>query len=227
MKVIQVFFHESQYEKLEGSFYPYYNKECDVFFENSVIRKLVGEGEHVGHEYFGVVSHKLREKIGFTKENWKNNPNIANISTNNFSVEQFAELLYFGLPDAMSFQRHVPHDTISVADQFHPGFKNFWSIIMHKIGVKWEPVRYQDVFYCNFFVAKSEWYERYVKEMLAPAMDVMAAIPELYDNSRYPQPLPPDLREKWGFDFYTFHPFLCERMFTHFVHMHNLKCLHY
>lgn len=229
MRVHQIYFKEEQKERIEAEFYPTLNEKCDVFFENSVIRDLILRDEHKmsDADYFGVVSYKLREKLGFTKENWKNNKNIANVSTQDFTVEQFKQQLYQGNPDAMSFQRHVPHDCVSVADGFHPGFKNFWTIILNKIGMRWEPTSYENVFYCQFFVAKSELYDRYVKEMLIPAMDVMKAMPELYMNSSYPYALPADLQEAWGIKHYTFHAFLCERFFTHFAHIHNLKCLHY
>ncbi|HXP51389.1 MAG TPA: hypothetical protein VN922_15640, partial [Bacteroidia bacterium] len=91
----------------------------------------------------------------------------------------------------------------------------------------WKPQSYKDVFYCNFFAAKSEIYEKYVTEMLIPAMNIMHKMPELFANSNYPKPLPQNLKDKWGFNHYTFHSFLCERMFTHFAYANNLNCMHY
>lgn len=227
MKVFQIYFEHDQLAGLEKEFFPYYNYDCSVYFENSVIRELIEIGAHKRSEYFGVVSYKLRTKLGFTKDNWRNNKNIANISTQDFTPKQFNEQLYKGKPDAMSFQRHVPHDCITVADGFHPGFKKHWIELMSKIGYKWEPTQFQDVFYCNYQVVKSDIYGRYVKELLAPAMDEMEMMSGLYDRCHYPNSLPTNLKEKWGVDHYTFHAFLCERMFTYFAHIHNLKCLHY
>jgi hypothetical protein len=225
MRIYQIFFRKEQICKLD--YFPVYNFDCTVFFENSVIRKLINHNLHLESDYFGVVSHKLREKIGITKTNWKNCKNIANVSVNDFTPEQFKQELYKHRPDAMSFQRHMPHDPIRVADRYHPNFSKYFKEIMNKAGYKWEPTHFEDVFYCNYFVAKSEIYEKYVKEMLAPCMDIMEGMPELMENSRYPDPLPEHLKIKFGINNYPYHPFLCERMFSYFSHLHNLKCLHY
>jgi hypothetical protein len=225
MKVYQIFYHINQIPKLD--FTPVYNHECTVFFENSIIRKLVENDLHLSSDYFGVVSHSLRDKVRITKTSWKNSKNIANVSINEFTPEHFREELYKNKPDAMSFQRHMPHDPIRVADKYHPNFSKYFKEIMQKAGYNWEPIHLEDVFYCNYFVAKSEIYEKYVQEMLIPCMDIMKEMPELMENSRYPKALPDHLKKSFGINHYPYHPFLCERMFSYFAHLHKLKCLHY
>lgn len=231
LRIYQIYFSMPQLFRITEEFpdyIKYHNEDCTVFFENDVMRKLVEDGKHLGVEYFGVVSHKLKEKLGFTmKEKWRHLPNIANHSTNEFTPELFEAELRKGKPDVMSFQRHMPHDPIKQADRFHPEFSSYWAYIMHQIGYKWEPTHFQDVFYCNYFVAKPEIYEKFVKEMLAPAMDVMKNMPELMGNSRYAQVLPAVLQAKFGITWYPYHPFICERMFSYFVHLHQYKTLHY
>lgn len=227
MKVYQIYFDPAHVDQLEPEFHWYPNEACTVYFENSVIRKLVEDDAHKNAFYFGVVSYQLRSKIGFTKENWKNNPNIHNKSTQEFTPTEFKRQLYQGMPDAMSFQRHVGHDTVLTAEGFHPGFMKHWKEVMSRIGYFWEPTRIENIFYCNYFVARTDLYERYVKEMLAPAMDVMDTMEQLWEPCRYPKPLPEALRKRFAVDHYTFHAFLCERMFSYFAHIHNLKCLHY
>ncbi len=227
MKVYQIYFDPSQIDQLEPGYDPYFNEVCTVFFESQVIRDLITKNAHMGTEYFGVVSYKIRQKLGYMKENWKNNKNIANTSVREFSPELFESLVDEHKPDAMSFQRHAPHDPIIVADRFHPGFRKHWENIMTQIGYKWEPVRIENIFYCQYFVAKEAIYEHFVKTMLGPAMDVMVNMPELFDNSNYPRPFPENLRKQFGISYWPFHPFLCERMFSYYAHIHNLKCLHY
>jgi hypothetical protein len=225
MKVFQIYFKDEQKEKLDYT--PYYNDDCTPFFENSVVRKLIEGGQHLGSDYFGVVSHKLREKIHITKHSWKDMANISNKSNQQFTPELFKTELYKLKPDAMSFQRHMPHDPISFADKFHPNFSKYFKEIMAKIGFNWAPSHFNNVFYCNFFVAKSEVYEEYVKEMLAPAMDVMLEMPELFNDSKYPYPLPDDLKKKFNCEKYPYHPFIGERMFSYFAHINNLNCTHF
>lgn len=229
MIVYQIYFKEEQVMQLEKEFIPYHNETCTEYFENEVIRRLIMGGQHKITDYFGVVSYQIRQKLGYMKENWKNHPKIANTSTSEFTPQLFAEALYSidPAPDAMSFQRHIGHDTISTADGFHPGFLKYWKHIMGKIGYNWVPETHKDVFYCNYFVAKSHIYEKYVKEMLNPAMVVMLGMPELYEKCNYPKPFPEHLKGKLSVDHWTYHTFLCERMFTYFAHIHNLNCWHY
>lgn len=228
LTVYQIYFHPDQLATLEQEYIPYYNNDCTVFFENDIIRKLITEQKHIGSEYFGVVSHKLREKIGdIMKTKWAGHPNISNHSTNEFTPELFEAELEKHRPDVMSFQRHHRHDPISFADKFHPYFSAYFKIIMDKIGYAWKPTNLEDVFYCNFFVAKCSIYERFVMDMLGPAIDVMKNMESLNRNSHYPHALPEELKTKFNLDHYPYHPFLCERMFSYYVSLHGLKALHY
>lgn len=230
--VYQIYFQEKQLEKLKVEFpdyIPYLNAECSVFFESAVIRDLIqNKAAQFGSDYFAVVSYKLKEKLGYTmKEKWKSIPNIANHSTVEFTPEGFEMELKKHRPDVMSFQRHPPHDPVMFANSFHPNFSNYFKKIMSDIGYSWAPTRFDDVFYCNFFAARSEIYADFVNKMLAPAMDVMKRMPELMENSRYPSILPGNLIERFGIAHYPYHPFLCERMFSFYVHINNLKSMHY
>lgn len=227
LKVYQIYFKPEQLQFLEKEYEPYLNEECSVFFESEVIRKLISEGEHKNSEYFGVVSYALRNKIRITKRDWSKIKNIANTSDKEFTTQDFEDELIAGKPDIMSFQRHVGHDTVSFANQFHPNFSKYFAEIMQKIGYNWTPTHFSNVFYCNYFVAKSEIYERFVTEMLAPAMNVMLEMPELMGDSKYPKPLPEELKNKWGIDHFPYHAFIAERFMSYYAHIHNLKCLHY
>jgi hypothetical protein len=225
MKIYQIYYDNSQLGAID--YIPYFNKNCTVYFENDVIKQLVSDGAHVGSEYFGVVSHKLRQKTEFTKRAWRNIPEIANLSDGVFTPESFEAILNMKNPDAMSFQRHSSHDPISFANKFHPNFSKYFAHIMKDIGYNWTPKVYKNVFYCNYFVAKEEIYDKYCKEMLLPAMSVMEAMPELMANSMYPNRLPEHLVDSFGVPYYPYHTFLCERMFSYFADLHNLKCEHY
>lgn len=229
MKVFQIYFNESQRSYLEPAhFMPFFNYDPSLFLESGVIKDLIDKGHHRDSDYFGVVGYKLREKIGIMTNNWRGHPNIANHSTQEFTPEEFKKQLYQYKPDVMSFQCHAPHDTVMVANQFHPRFAEFWIKIMKQIGYDWEPGDNQNVFYCNYFVARSEIYEKYVAEMLAPAMAVMKYMPELkIDSGYWNSPWPKELHRKFGINHWPYHPFICERMFTYFAEIHNLKCLHY
>jgi hypothetical protein len=222
MRIYQIYFEDSQRAGLE--YVPYRNDDCGVYFESGVIAKLVGEGAHLACDYFGVVSHQLRSKVAYTRDAWKHRGVIANVSTRTFSPADFEQEVTRRAPDAMSFLTHVPHDPVTHADGFHPGFSELFRGIMKAIGHDWTPTAFRHVFYFNYFVARPEIYERYVREMLAPAMAAMDQMPELMRNSGYPHPLPDALRARFGVPHYPYHPFLCERFFSYFAHLHNLDC---
>jgi len=229
LKVFQIYFDESQIPLLEKEYIPFFNDKPTLYLESQVIADLVTTDEHIGSDYFAVVSHKLREKIGpEMKDNWRNHPKIANPSVKDFTPEQFEAELEKHRPDVLSFQCHMPHDTIQVADRFHPGFQKHWEKIMHEIAYEWTPTRFEDVFYCQFFAAKSAIYESFVSDMLLPAMRVMDTMPELMLNANYNNtPFPEYLKKKYNVENWTFHPFICERMFSWYAHKNKLKCLHY
>lgn len=223
LKIYQIYYENSQLNKLDYT--PYLNENCTKYFESQVMVDLINSGAHNDYSYFGVVSHKLREKLSFAKS--YSIPNIANKSVHEFTPEMFEFELWKQLPDAFSFQRHLPHDPISFADKFHYRFSDYFKKIMREIGYNWSPVLFENVFYCNYFSARSEIYEHFVKTMLEPAIEVMETMPELITNSGYPKKLPEKLRANWGFDFYPYHAFICERMFSFYAHLNKLKCLHY
>lgn len=227
LTVYQIYFSEEQKKQLVRGYVPFHNENCSVFFENEVIVNLIEQNAHLDSEYFGVVSYKLYDKVGDMRVKWKNIPNIANHSTNKFMPEMFERHLMLNKPDVMSFQRHQGHDPISFANRFHPKFSEYFAKIMFSIGYNWRPTHFEDVFYCNYFVAKSEIYHQFVHEMLIPAMNVMKTMPELMQNSGYPHKLRPELQQQWGVEHYPYHAFLCERMFSYFVYLKKLKCLHF
>jgi hypothetical protein len=227
MKVFQIYFDQSQIDKLEPGFIPYFNEKCTVYFENQVIRELIEKGEHLNRAYFGVVSYNMRDKHFAMRMRWNNIHGIRNESDREFSFEDFCDVISMEEPEAMSFQTHAPHDPIAFANRVHPGFLVFWTHILEEIGYKWEPTVYENVFYCNYFVAKRNVYDKYVREMLIPAMEVMKEIPELMQRCLYPRVPSDRLKADLGIDHYPWHPFILERLFTFYAHIHNLKCSHF
>lgn len=130
--IYQIYFDESQRAGLD--YIPYRNDDCTVYFESAVMRRLVEAGSHRASDYFGVVSYQLRPKIGGTRESWRHNEGIANVSARDFTPEAFERELRRETPDAMSFVRDAPHDPVTLADRFHPGFSRHFQRIRAMIG---------------------------------------------------------------------------------------------
>lgn len=210
--IYQIYFDDIQLGKIE--FIPYKNENCTIFFENSAIIDLIRNNKHRDSRYFGVFSYQVRNKTRLINRN-KMEFNKDSILLNMESLEH----------DIIYSQQNPPHDIISYANRFHPNFSKYFKEVMNRVGYDWKPTILNNVILCNFFTAKSEIYQRYVDEMLSPAMGEMINIPELMDDSKYQKKLPERLRKSFGINHYPYHPFICERMISYFIHIHNLKCL--
>ena len=144
MKVFQIYFDDSQQAGLD--YIPYRNDDCTVYFENSVIKNLVESGAHEGCDYFGVVSYRLRAKLAWTRSHWRHSA-IWNVSNRTFTPGDFEAELLRRAPDAMSFQQHIPHDPVTLANHFHQNFSDYFARVMAAIGYPWRPTVFDDIFY--------------------------------------------------------------------------------
>ena len=54
-------------------------------------------------------------------------------------------------------------------------------------------------------------------------IQVMETMPELWQNAGYVEPLPEDLKQKWGVSFYPYHSFVLERLFSYYCHVNKSK----
>lgn len=217
MSVIKIYqiYHKPEQEPLLR-FTPYYNENCSVYFENSVIAELVGYKAHKNSDYFGVFGPNFVDKIEMG-----NGPRVGKV------VNYAGGIVVNTETDVLGMVRYFPHDPVSIFLGMHPRLPEFFAHVLYRLGHEYTPAIYEHVFYSNLFIARSEIYERYVTELLNPAMKVMDAMPELMCDSGYPRPLPSDLKQKWGIDFYPYHAFICERLFSYFVHLNKFNVKYY
>lgn len=218
MVVYQIYFQDQQKKLLEPEFIPYKNEDCTIFFENSVIKDLVDQGHHKRSEYFGVVSYNLRYKLGLRSRNVEEV--VRNRNAKDFD---FSNLQMQG--DVMAISNIIGHDTVTNAQRYHPNFIKLFERVTDAIGIKWRPTIFEVPIYWNFFIAREEIYEEYVK-YLTRAMEVMYDMKELYENANYHKPLPKDLQEKFMLPHYPYHTFICERLPNWFFHINKIKCHH-
>lgn len=212
LKIYQVYYEDSQLGLCD--FTPVKNENCTEFFENSVIAELVSAEKEA--DYIGVVSWNLRGKlispIGPTGYGFMFNENdIYNVIDRK------------GVADVFGFIRYNNHNPLTYFCGVHPKLENFTLKILSELGRGIIPTTLDHVFYGNHFVAKREVYQSYVSELLIPAMEIMKTMPELWQDSGYPKPLPKHLSEKWGVSFYPYHAFICERLFSYWCHVKNLN----
>ncbi len=208
LKIYQI--HYKPEQDLHPNFIPYDNtNRCTVFFENSVIKELIEEGKHKDCEYFGVVSARFSEKV------------------HNFDYDKFCAILKDKNPDIMAFVRMKPptdKSFLEFTSRFHPYFKVYFERVFQRAGFPVLEYIHEPVYF-NYFVAQSDIYEQYIKEMLIPCMEVMKDMPELFMNSNYKKGLPftEETKKSTGIDYYPYHPFICERFFSYYVQLKGLR----
>jgi hypothetical protein len=223
LKIYQIYFNDTQIPVLE--FEGISNQDCTEFFEASVIRDAIESGKHLENRYFGILPPKFIEK-----RDWINNQFWSGEIDSKYIIDtssQHQTKKNIIKSDVVSFTHQIIADPITDMEYMHKNIALHFSEIMNKIGYDWKPAVFRHVIYSNLFIAKSEIYERFVKEMLAPAMDLMKGMPELWQDSGYPKPLPKELQQKFGCQHYPYHSFICERMISYYIHIHNLNCKHF
>ena len=180
----------------ESNWWRLYDRSSRVspYFENDVIKEIVAAGHGTGFDYLGIFSHAIGSKITFKENGLLFNP------------ENLKAVISKGEADFYSFQkRRSNKNIVHQAEQWHPGITGFTKSILEKIGYSL-PDRLDRIVLFNHFVARREVYDRYVHEMLIPAMNVMANMPELYGNAGYKTDPPK------GFNHWPYHPFILERL---------------
>lgn len=122
-------------------------------------------------------------------------------------------------------------DLLTKAELFHPGFKNIWITLMKKLLPDLsESEVWNDkipMFYNNYWYAKPKVILGY-REFLKKAEEELEKIPEVYNDSGYTVGnVPKEQLEKiTGKRYYTFHPFIFERLPCIFVWYKKYSCLY-
>lgn len=209
LKIYQIYYNQKTKTHCYNGrkWWKHYNNEFKLtpFFENQVINDLLKNGEHKSSEYFGVFSHDISKEITFKEESLHFNP------------ENLRECLKSG-HDVYSFQKRRRQDNIIYqAENYHKGIVEMTEFILNKIGYE-IPKKTDKIVLFNHFVMKSKIYERYYKEMLRPAMNVMKSMDELHQDAKYRQ-LSKKIYPKFTltdnqgkeYNHFPYHPFILER----------------
>lgn len=208
----QIYYHEVQKENMWSFSVPYYNENLTIFFENSVISKLVSETKV---DKIAVCSWKLKDKL-----QW----NLARPRKPSDITEELLNSDY----DVLPFTRNSKHhEMLAAANLWHPGFKETMTKIVEGIGKKMRS-EVKIPIYQNAFSAKREIYQDYVNDYLNPAIELVKNDPEVYKmatvNSNYTKLMREDcasaeyLQGKIGFPYYPLIPFVLERLFSLYVY---------
>lgn len=192
----------------------YKNDNLTEHFENSVIVDLYEKGECRKEKYFGVFSHAFKKKIVLSDRGDSASPRTIKDRIEGHDVYSF-------------FRRRRQTNIVYQAENYHRGFINMVDKILAEIGFLPEtPRRLDCVILFNYFIARDDVYEAYVKELLIPAMEVLENMPEAYNDAIYKktnQETKEKFKKAWGKPWYPYHPFILERLPSIFVQKHKLN----
>ena len=222
IEVYQIYFNEQSKANCFPEWKHYDNSgKLTEYFENSVIVDLINKGAHKNSEYFAVFSHDIKKEIIFKES-------ISTDLKYKFGPQELETVITKFYPDTDWFafeKRRKQKNIVTQAERYHPGFIAAMEIILKETGFMEKiPVALPKIVLFNHFIAKSDLYEQYVKELLIPAMEVMKGMPELFDDARYirrgnvphgktmPDNWTEHFKRAFGVPHYPYHPFICERL---------------
>lgn len=190
-----------------------------------------------------MIPYKLNSTKLFESEFFKNveiDENCKYIGMITYRVTERAHVLMTNIAYILTYSEtdvvtvnYSPLGTqpLSEAEFFHPGFKNIWIKLMKKLlPYLSEEEAWSDkipMFYNNYWYARPKVLLEY-REFLKKAEEELEKIPEVYDNSNYltGNSTKEQLKKITGKPYYTFHPFIYERLPCIFVWYKGYTCLH-
>lgn len=219
LRIVQNCFLPEQLESC--AFEPYLNErprqpdEKYLFFESNVIRSLVQDGWHLGHDYFGVLGHRWEAKLDEARK-W--GMPLRNVSRGTVTGEAVVRFVHRNpQADFVSLGRFLPHPVFRVADKIHPGLMEATGRLLAHIGIRCDLRRTIDQpIYFNSFIGKRDAVEAYVREMLAPVIHAATHDPDLrrlcFRDAGYRHAFPAALSDLYSIPYFPLHSFIGERL---------------
>ncbi len=146
-----------------------------------------------------------------------------------FDIEMLAKKYHDH--DLISFNNFFNHKLLVAAEHHHPSFINIWEKLLLLMNYNINDILSLKipVFYNNYFMAKPEWIIKYI-DFYKKVIDIMENNNDikylLNQNSAYPGKLleyPEILIKICSRPYYTFHPFIIERLPCFFFWVHKAK----
>lgn len=233
LRIRQIYYSEDQRASLMPGADPYFNEHAGPFLENRVIAECVRQQDHRNCDYYGVLSWRFQQKV----------ENHLSFS----AIERFIDRDPHPA-DVYVFTGQQPGANIwrMAVERWHPPrLAEIAQKIFDRLGVKQDLLELDTtVIHSNYWLAKPEILDRYMNEMLIPAMELMENDPEIramcFEDSGYGELFQdPQYREIVGHDalseevclrifgkpYYPYHPFVCERLMSSWLAINpHLRC---
>ncbi|MDA1120868.1 MAG: hypothetical protein O2887_10340 [Bacteroidetes bacterium] len=214
--IYQIYFDAESKKNLTEGFTPYYNENLNEFFENQVIVDL-----YKGQDIFGVLSHDI--DVPFKENGLKFTPENLNKV-----IESYPDVEVF------SFQkRRQQNNIVTQAERYHKGIVKMFEKVLEYCEFGALPADLPQIVLFNYLIARPRFWDRYINELLKPAMECLKEMPEAYADSGYARLTRAMSDEKkkrfkdaFDCEWYPYHPFICERLPSIFLRKHKFNFTH-
>lgn len=215
LSFVQIYFRDEQLPALYPFATPYKNEDKDltIYFENSVIEKLVPT---IDADLIGICSWRLKEK-----RNEASTPGILNrvYGDNVLTEERILNTVY---DVAVLTPRNIQHRPLAMASNWHGKAWDDAFVVLKRYLYNEQRIKVPDeltnTIYENHFIARGDIYRDYVRTCLIPAIDFVASDPVFMAPSGYVQRIgaikAKEYLDKTGRTDYPIAPFILERLFS-------------
>lgn len=208
VKVYQIYYDVEQIKNLSPDTLPYYNSKLTVYFENDLIKNFYNS-DKIEADYFGILSWRFSEK-------------------NNV---QFRTSFIDGKYDMYAFANSaIKQDVFADSVLCHPYFMELFTIVLKNLKIDTN-IKPSLGLYQNTIITRTSIYKKYVAEFLIPTMNLLDRFAEKYIDLnqklwsdakyKYDPALTQRLFEQTGKPYYTYHTFICERLWTVFYEIYK------
>jgi hypothetical protein len=187
-----------------------------------------------------IYSTKYFESIIFiyldqNRNDWINKKFVGFLTYNSYKKAKLFDIEYLAKKysnyDVIPFNNVYSTSLLINSEYFHPSFINIWEQILLLLNYDIADILSLKipVFYNNYWMAKPEWVLKYIefyKNVVHIMENNMKIKYLLYQNSNYKGKLleyPGILIKICGRPYYTFHPFIIERIVCFFFWVHKAK----
>lgn len=202
LKLYGICYQDGQYtefERYDNSHINSVEQKSYLFEYNSIIDIL--DNQEIKEEYLGIFSWKFPYKTQLSKKL------VEKVFTESLKTEKY---------DILGFCRQMYNGRYLVkTEEYHPGFTELFSLVCKDLNlVVSEPT---NIVYSNMFIAKTEVYKEFINTIIKPAIELMETKYKdlAWKDANYTSGLKgEELKQQAGLDFYPFHVFILERMFS-------------
>lgn len=213
--IIYILYHNQESFKLASKFLKFKWAKLRKIYSTKYFESIIflyldkNRDEWINKKFVGILTYNSYKKVKL------------------FDIEMLAKK--YSNYDIIPFNNYYKNPLLIISEYFHPSFINIWEQLLLSLNYNINDILSLKipVFYNNYWMAKPEWVIKYIsfyKNILYIMENDKNIKYLLYQNSNYKGKLleyPEILIKICGRPYYTFHPFIIERLVCFFFWVNN------